>query len=50
MKNVFDYLKNRMGIACFVLTLFAFSHATAQVSFKPGLRAGANFSHFTKGD
>ena len=29
---------------------FAFFQAEAQVTFKPGLRAGANFSHFTKGD
>lgn len=32
------------------MVLFAFSQAEAQVSFKPGIRAGVNFSHFTQGD
>ncbi len=35
----------------FIIAMFAFFGMTqAQVTFKPGLRAGANFSHFTKGD
>lgn len=29
---------------------FGIMQSEAQVSFKPGIRAGANFSHFTKGD
>ena len=29
---------------------FALFQTQAQVSFKPGLRGGANFSHFTKGN
>jgi hypothetical protein len=33
-----------------VLCFFGWAQSNAQVSFKPGLRAGANFSHFTKGD
>lgn len=33
-----------------VLVFFAFTQTEAQVTFKPTLRAGANFSHFTKGD
>ncbi len=33
-----------------VIGLFALSQAEAQVSFRPGLRGGVNFSHFTKGD
>jgi hypothetical protein len=37
----------------FILILFVFFgvlQTQAQVTFKPGIRAGANFSHFTKGD
>ena len=35
----------------FIIASLAFFGMTqAQVTFKPGLRAGANFSHFTKGD
>jgi len=35
----------------FIIAMLAFFGMTqAQVTFKPGLRAGANFSHFTKGD
>ena len=35
----------------FIITLLTFFGMTqAQVTFKPGLRAGANFAHFTKGD
>ena len=33
----------------FFCSLFA-SQAEAQVSFRPGLKGGLNFSHFTKGD
>lgn len=33
-----------------VISLFALSQAEAQVSFRPGVRGGLNFSHFTKGD
>lgn len=33
-----------------VISLFALSQAEAQVSFRPGIRGGANFAHFTKGD
>ena len=40
--------KNTLIIA--ILAFFAFSQAEAQVTFKPGIRAGVNFSHFTKGD
>lgn len=32
------------------LVCFAFSQAEAQVTFRPGVRAGVNFSHFTEGD
>ena len=31
-----------------LLTIFGMTHA--QVTFKPGIRAGVNFSHFSKGD
>lgn len=33
-----------------VIALIGFSQAEAQVTFKPGVRAGVNFSHFTQGD
>ncbi len=33
-----------------MIAFFAFTQTQAQVSFKPAIRAGANFSHFTKGD
>lgn len=33
-----------------VIGLFAFAQAEAQVTFRPGIRGGVNFSHFTKGD
>ncbi|GEP49776.1 hypothetical protein FNO01nite_04480 [Flavobacterium noncentrifugens] len=36
-------------IAAFFIAI-GISQAQAQVTFKPGIRAGANFSHFTKGD
>ena len=32
------------------MVFLAFSQVEAQVTFSPGLRAGANFSHFTQGD
>lgn len=32
------------------ILIFGFSAANAQVTFKPGIRAGANFSHFTQGE
>ncbi|MFT3793708.1 outer membrane beta-barrel protein [Flavobacterium sp.] len=32
------------------LLCFAFSQMDAQVTFRPGVRAGVNFSHFTEGD
>jgi len=38
------------GIFVAALSFFAFSQTAAQVTFKPGIRAGANFSHFTKDD
>ncbi|WP_281321872.1 outer membrane beta-barrel protein [Flavobacterium aestivum] len=37
------------GILILLLSFFGILQAQAQVSFRPGLRAGANFSHFTKG-
>jgi len=36
-------------IAAFFIAI-GISQSQAQVTFKPGIRAGANFSHFTKGD
>jgi len=38
------------GLIVILFTLFGIVQTQAQVSFKPGLRAGANFSHFTKGN
>jgi hypothetical protein len=32
------------------MVFLAFSQVEAQVTFSPGLRAGANFSHFSQGD
>jgi len=32
-----------------IFTLIGFAQTQAQVTFRPGLRAGANFSHFTDG-
>jgi len=37
------------GILFLLFTIFGISQAQAQVSFRPGLRGGANFSHFTRG-
>ena len=36
----------------FIIAFLAlgFYQAQSQVTFKPGLRGGLNFSHFTKGD
>ncbi|HEX9980503.1 MAG TPA: outer membrane beta-barrel protein [Flavobacterium sp.] len=33
-----------------VFTLFAAAQINAQVTFRPGIRAGANFAYFTEGD
>jgi hypothetical protein len=33
-----------------VVCLFLYNAVSAQVTFRPGVRAGVNFSHFTKGD
>ena len=41
-------MKKTIIIAGFIL--LGFAQLSAQVSFRPGLRVGANFSHFTKGD
>ena len=38
------------GIVILLFVFFGIFEAQAQVSFKPGIRAGANFAHFTKGD
>lgn len=38
------------GLIVILFTFFGISQTQAQVTFKPGLRGGANFSHFTKGD
>jgi hypothetical protein len=38
------------GILIILLTFFGVSQVQAQVTFRPGLRGGANFSHFTKGN
>ena len=37
------------GILILVFAFFGMLQTQAQVSFRPGLRGGANFSHFTKG-
>jgi hypothetical protein len=37
------------GILILLFTFIGTLHSQAQVSFRPGLRGGANFSHFTKG-
>lgn len=41
-------MKKVLFIAFFAL--IGMSQAEAQVSFKPGIRGGVNFAHFTKGD
>lgn len=38
------------GILILLFTFFGILQAQAQVTFRPGLRGGANFSHFTKGN
>jgi hypothetical protein len=38
------------GILILLFTFFGILQAKAQVSFRPGLRGGANFSHFTRGN
>jgi hypothetical protein len=38
------------GILILLFAFFGTLQSQAQVSFKPGLRAGANFSHFTRGN
>jgi len=38
------------GIVILLFIFFGIFEAPAQVSFKPGFRAGANFAHFTKGN
>lgn len=45
-------LNNRIakGLIILFFAFFGALQTQAQVSFKPGLRGGANFSHFTKGD
>lgn len=39
-------MKKSISIA--ILCLFGFTQTNAQVTFNPGLKAGANFSHFTQ--
>lgn len=45
-------LNNRFakGLIMIFFAFFGMLQTQAQVTFKPGLRGGANFSHFTKGD
>lgn len=38
------------GIVIILFAFFGIAQAEAQVTFRPGLRGGANFSHFTKGN
>jgi hypothetical protein len=38
------------GIVIILFAFFGIAQAQAQVTFRPGLRGGANFSHFTKGN
>ena len=38
------------GLIVVFFALFGIVQTQAQVTFRPGLRGGANFSHFTKGD
>ena len=33
-----------------IIALLGFTQTQAQVTFKPGLRGGVNFAHFTKGN
>lgn len=43
-------MKNIKRIFIAALVFVAFSQVEAQVTFRPGIRAGVNFSHFTDGD
>jgi hypothetical protein len=38
------------GILILLFTIFGILQTQAQVSFRPGLRGGANFTHFTRGN
>lgn len=38
------------GVFILLFIFFGMFNSQAQVTFKPGFRAGANFSHFTEGD
>ncbi|TDE31722.1 porin family protein [Flavobacterium ranwuense] len=40
----------KKGFFIALCVFFGIAQTQAQVTFKPGLRAGLNFSHFTKGD
>jgi outer membrane protein with beta-barrel domain len=40
----------KKAVLAIVFALFAFAASEAQVTFKPGIRAGVNFSHFTQDD
>jgi hypothetical protein len=44
--------KNKIasGLLVLVIAFFGMLQTQAQVSFRPGFRGGANFSHFTKGN
>jgi hypothetical protein len=46
------YTNNQLtkGIVIILFVFFGIFQAQAQVTFRPGLRGGANFSHFTKGN
>ncbi|HEY6143031.1 MAG TPA: outer membrane beta-barrel protein [Flavobacterium sp.] len=44
-----NYLLTK-GIVILLFTFLGIAQSQAQVTFKPGLRGGANFVHFTKGD
>jgi hypothetical protein len=41
--------KRIKGLLVLLFLFFGLGQVKAQVTFKPGLRGGANFSHFTKG-
>lgn len=43
-------MRNIKRIFIAAMAFIAYSQADAQVTFRPGIRAGANFSHFTDGD
>jgi len=40
----------KKALMTIILAVFAFTQTQAQITFKPGIRAGVNFSHFTQGD